>query len=78
MIKNPHNKKAYSEEYDADAIEELAKMAFYDICIEEGCNIPKGQKTVPDGHFSDLSCIIWEILKRTIRDGMELQKSIGT
>lgn len=77
MVKNKNNIPAYSEMFDMEALRELAKMAFYDVVVEEGGNIPKGEKTVPDGSFSDFSCNVWALFKENVRNGMELQKSIG-
>lgn len=76
MVKNERNRQAYSEVFDMDALRELGQMAFYDVAVEEGCNIPKGQKHIPDGTYSDFACNVWEYMTELVRDGMKLQKSL--
>ena len=75
MVINPRNDPGYCEKFDLDGLEELMQMAFNDVAIEEGCNV-KG-KHIPDGTYSDFDCIVWEAMKRWIRDGMALEKSLN-
>lgn len=70
-IKNPENRGSYSEEYDAPAIQELADMAeryVRNTVLHESVH----GKQVPDGTYSDFSCIFWEILveygRRLVRE----------
>jgi hypothetical protein len=60
-------------------LNELSKMAFYNSCVEYGCNIPEEYvgKTVPtEESFSKFEIAVWHLMKNTIRDGMILEKSI--
>ncbi len=56
----------------------ISKRAFYAVCIEEGCNIPKGEK----GYFDDgdkvdeLDKQIFELMVKVTRDGMKLENSL--
>lgn len=60
MIKNIENKKSYSEEYDAPALQELADMAERYVRHYELHETVSG-KMIPDGSYSDFSCGVWEI-----------------
>lgn len=76
MIKNPLNKGYYSEEYDGEALQELAEMAKSYVGWENGIPNPrmKFDDSIPGGGFSDFSCTVWSIFTGAVRYGMELQK----
>lgn len=59
-------------------LEELSEMAFYDTCVEYGCNIPEEYvgKTVPtEESYSKFEIAVWHLMKNTVRDGMTLDES---
>lgn len=62
-----------------EKLNELSTMAFYDSCVEYGCNIPEEYvgKTMPtEESYSKFEIAVWYLMKNTIRDGMALEKSI--
>ncbi len=68
-----------SDTISLEELNELSKMAFYDACVEYGCNIPEEyvSKTVPsEESYSKFEIAVWYLMKNTIRDGMALEKSI--
>ena len=72
MIKNPNSKPGYCEEYDGEALRELAEMAKLYVAKENGFD---GEGSgVPNGSFSDFSCGVWEIFTDAIRYGMWLER----
>lgn len=76
MIKNPLNKGSYSEEYDGEALRELAEMAKSYVAWDNDiqCKEIVACKRIPDGSFSDFSCNVWSMFVDAVRYGMELQK----
>lgn len=77
MIRDERNRNGYSEEYDMVSLDELAKMAMRYVACED-MDYRKIFKThgqtVPDWHWSDFSCNVWELMKKLIRFGCELEK----
>ena len=81
MVKNPMSKPGYCEEFDMEALRDLADMAFRYVVVENGGNMTGNQKglpRVPNGNYSDFSCNVWELMTNLIRDGMKLQESLGS
>ena len=79
MIKNPNKEEVLYEEFDQDALEELSKMAFCYVAIEEGCNTDMPfNKTIPGDDYSIFSEKVWELFVKAVRDGMALQESLAT
>jgi len=70
MIKNPNSVPGYCEEYDGEALDELAEMAKMYVARENGIKAPKSG--IPCGDFSDFSCCVWEKMTELIRYGIWL------
>ena len=64
-------------EYDIQGINEIAKTAFYSVCVEEGCNIPEGEKfeLEPDYDSVLVDYHMFDVMRQLVKDGMELYKS---
>ena len=58
MVKNPYNKGSYSEEFDMERLEEIAKIVQRGRCV--------------DGSFSDFECHVWALM-RDLQEGIEVK-----
>lgn len=75
MVKDKNNLNSYSEEFDINALSELATMAARYVIKEEYNDVlVTNGKTVPDGSFSDFSCNVWELMNSLVRYGIKLEK----
>ena len=61
---------------DIKRLEELSKMAFYHICMDEGCTVPEEEvgKTIPDNSYTAFELKVWDLMRKTVRYGMALEK----
>lgn len=71
----PKNKDRTYGEISLDRLRELNKMAFYDVCIDEACNIPEGEITYPE-KATPFEYQVFYMLKEVVKDGMALERSI--
>ena len=57
---------------------EIAKRAFYKVCVEEGTNIPEGEKTELDWkNVEPRDRALFNLFQASVRDGMALERSIN-
>lgn len=74
MIKNPNSKPGYCEEYDGEALDEIAEMAKLYVARENGFDSDGCGSGIPNGNFSDFSCGVWEKFTDAVRYGMWLER----
>lgn len=69
MVKNPNNKGYYSEEFDIERLNELREMAERYVKKENFKDKGVFSQDIPDAHFSDLECNVWELFAKAFRNG---------
>ena len=77
MVKNPNSRPCYVEEFDGEALHELAEMAKSYVNYDEYKNakdIREYLRSIPDGNYSDFSVGVWEIMTALVRYGIQLEK----
>ena len=74
MVKNPNSRPSHCEEYDGEALIEIANMAKLYVARENGFDSDGCGTGIPGGNFSDFSCSVWEIFTDAVRYGMWLEK----
>lgn len=83
MVKNPNSRPCYVEEFDGEALHELAEMAKRYVKYNEYKIAPRFNKakdiqeylrSIPDGKYSDFSVSVWEIMTALVRYGIQLEK----
>ena len=73
--RKPKNKDRTYGEISLDRLHELNKMAFYDVAMDEGCNIPEGEITYPE-KATQFEYQVYYMFKEVVKDGMALERSI--
>lgn len=71
----PKNKDRTYGEISLDRLNELNKMAFYDVRMDTEVNIPEGEITYPE-KASPFEYQVYYMFKRVVKDGMALERSI--
>lgn len=77
MVKNPNSRPYYVEEFDGEALHELAEMAKNYVKYDEYKNakdIREYLRSIPSGNYSDFSISVWEIMTALVRYGIQLEK----
>lgn len=72
--KSRYENRTYGQ-ISLDRLEELNKMAFYDVCMETEVNIPEGEITYPE-KATQFEYQVYYMFKRAVKDGMALERSI--
>lgn len=72
----PKGKDRTYGEISLDRLYELDKMAFYDVVVDEGGNIPEGEITYPE-KATQFEYQVYYMLKKVVKDGMALERSIN-
>lgn len=72
MVKDERNRNAYSEEYDILGLRDIASMSARYVAREEGIHV-RGPD-VPNGTYSDFSCVVWELFNEVMRLGVSIGK----
>ena len=70
---------AYNHENEIELLRKLrnlSKRAFYNVCVDEGCNIPEGEKTEPDSQTDLFENSVFNLFVKAVRDGISLEKSL--
>jgi len=62
--------------YRIEEIKDIGKRAFLNVCVEEGVNIPDGEKDYLERGCSNSDKELFEAMKMLIRNGMALEKSL--
>lgn len=71
----PKNKDRTYGEISLFRLNELSKMAFYDVVVDEGGNIPEGEITYPE-KATQFEYQVYYMFKMVVKDGMALERSI--
>lgn len=77
MVKNPNSRPCYVEEFDGEALHELAEMAKNYVKYNEykkAKDIREYLRSIPSGNYSDFSVNVWEIMTALVRYGIQLEK----
>lgn len=77
MVKNPNSRPCYVEEFDGEALHELAEMAKRYVKYNEykkEKDIHEYLRSIPGGNYSDFSVNVWEIMTALVRYGIQLEK----
>jgi hypothetical protein len=75
MVKNPNSRPGYVEEFDGEALHELAEMAKNYVRYTEykdKNDVLVYLHSIPNGAFSDFSVSVWEIMTDLVRYGIRL------
>ena len=70
MVKDKNNIPSYVEEYDILALEDIAEMAKRHVANEN--HVRLSGRDVPDGTYSDMSCVVWEIFVNAVNFGIAI------
>ena len=70
-------KSSEVELLDLVTLADICKRAFYNVCVENGCNIPEGETYLPGNDYSNLRMKIYELFGQAVEDGMALQRSLS-
>lgn len=77
MVKNPNSRPCYVEEFDGEALHELAEMArkYVKYCeYKNAKDIREYLRSIPSGKYSDFSVNVWEIMTSLVQYGIQLEK----